>query len=354
VPGTTSARRLPLASSLLLVLAFGLGCRQLVVFDGFPDSGLPSDGPITDGPITDGSLPGDAHDDGGPFCPSGDSKTIIPYSTPVDVVVLLDRSTGMNAKFNDGSTLASASSEALRTIVGRYDEAVNFALVLFPGAASCPSDPSCCVAQVSPPTAFGFSSTLDSCNTPGTCAITSQRPIAQALDSSYYFYTQSFDPARYVLLLTSGDPGCSSGPGDNCDDEVSKTNNLWTNIKVHTEVIAVGLSDGSGCLNRLAQAGGLAGTASTSTSSSDLLVKIEDFVRWIARDACRLDLHPSPGNGDDVAIFQNGMPVPSGGPNGWEFDGFNRSSIRLHGTSCDRLLTNGVDELSIKACPDHH
>src|SRR6185436_4410391 len=129
-----------------------------------------------------------------------------------------------------------------------------------------------------------------------------------------------------------------------------RTSDLLNKINVWTEVIGVGLSDGGGCLEKLARAGGLAPLASTTTSSSELSAKIEEFVRSIARDACVLDLHPAPGNGDAVVVFQNGMPIPNGVPNGWDFDGSNRSSIRLRGTTCDRFLTNGVKELSIKAC----
>jgi hypothetical protein len=344
----TSARKVSLACGLLVATAL-LGCQQLVVFDSFPDGGMA-------GAAGAGGGGGGNQGNGGagPFCPSGDARPITPFPTPVDVVVALDRSTGMNAKFNDGSTLGSASSEALRTVVSRYEKAVNFALVLFPSPGNCSSDPSCCVGRVSSPTTPGFSFALDSCNTPGACVTTSQRPIAEALDSTYSFYSQNFDPNRYLLLLTSGDPGCGSGPGDNCDDEEFRTYDLQNRIHVWTEVIGVGLSEGGGCLGKLARAGGLAPLASTTTSSFELSAKIDEFVRSIADDACSLDLHPPPGSGDEVAVFQNGMPIPNGGPNGWEFDGVNRSSILLKGTTCDRFLTNGVKELSIKACPDNH
>ena len=245
------------------------------------------------------------------------------------MVVALDRSTGMNAKFNDGSTLGSASSEALRTVVSRYEEAVNFALVLFPSPANCPSDPSCCVGKVSSPTAPGFSFALDSCNTPGACVTTSQRPIAQALDSTYEFLFAKLRSWRYLLLLTSGDPGCDSGPGDNCDDEEFRTNDFQNRINVWTEVIGVGLSDGGGCLGRLARAGGLALDATRTTSSSDLAAKIDEFVRMIARDACSLDLTPAPASGTMWRYFRTACRFPTVSPT----DG-NSMAPTVHRSGC--------------------
>jgi hypothetical protein len=338
--------KLPLACGLALAAAL-VGCRQLVVFDGPDGSVVGTAG--SGGTDGGGAGTGGSGGDRGPFCPTGDARTLTASPTAVDVAVLLDRSSGMTARFSDGPTLASAASDALHAVSNRYQATINLSLLMFPGA-SCSSDTSCCVGTASAPTGPAFSFALDACSAPGACAPTSQRPIAQSLDITYRYFSQNFDPNRYVLLLTSGDPSCAASPGDYCD-AAGSVNDLFK-INVRTAVVGVGISDGGGCLGKMALAGGLTTAATTTTSSTELAARIDDFIRSVGRDACRLDLRPGPGASDQVVIYQGGAPLQN--PSGWEFDGFNHSTVRLHGAACDRLLTNGVADLSIKACPDHH
>jgi hypothetical protein len=332
------------------------GCRQLVVFDNFVDGGgtIDSGGSQTDGASADGR-----EDAGGSFCVGGGSRTINVTIPSVEVIVALDRSTGMNGRFYENTQLGAGTAKELDALVGRYQAAIRFGLVMFPSPSpGCFGPPECCVGPTSPPTSpglFAFDYALNACNQPGAnCPTTSQRPIAQALDTAYV--SNSDVRSRYVLLVTSGDPGCTAAiGGDFCRDAEFEASQL-TGAGIRTNVVGVGVPDGGrGCLDRLARAGGLGSSASGAGSPAELAKELDDFVAQIGHaDACELDVHSALAPSDQVIVFQGGMAVPYGGPSGWDFDGSNRSSIRLHGTACDRLLLEGTTSLSVKACPDHH
>ena len=345
MPRTTSARHLSLAYGLtaLGVVASLSGCRQLVVFDNFPDGGGANDvgGGQTDGASVDGR-----EDAGGLFCLGGGSRTINVTIPSVEVVVALDRSTGMNGRFYDSTQLGAGTAKELEQLVERYQAAIRFGLVLFPSPSpGCFGPPECCVGPTSPPTSpglFAFDFALNYCNQPGTnCPVTSQRPIAQALDGAY---TSNSDVRSHsVLLVTSGDPGCTAAVGgDVCRDAEFEVSKL-TGFLIKTAVVGVGVAEGGrSCLDRLARAGGFGNSASVAGSPAELAKALDDFVAKIGHeDACELDVHSPLGPSDQVIVFQGGMPVPYG-QGGWDFDGSNRSSIRLHGAACDRLLLDAA------------
>lgn len=343
MPRRTSARRFSLAGGLLL--ASLLGCTQLVVYDKYPAGAAGASGNDGGGGGFGGS------GTGGAFACDGTLRTLNFMVSQVDVIVALDRSTGMARTFDDGVTLADGTADALNTLVGQYQKSVRFGLAMFPTPApsGCGSDPSCCVGPAGFPTSQGlaaFEATLTYCNMPGACPVTSQRPIGAALDSCFRTYISQFDQAnaRYVALITSGDPGCSS---DACNEAQGKASGL-TGISVSTEVFVVGATDISPCLSGLAVTGS-SNPPHRAASRSDLADALDEFTKRVGRDACRIDLGRPISNSDQLVVIQNQTPLSSG-PNGsWDLDP-DRATIRLKGGACDHFLTAGATDLSIKAC----
>jgi hypothetical protein len=344
VPRRYSARRFSLAGGLLL--ASLLGCTQLVVYDKYP-GGVEAGASGNDG--GGGGLGGSGG--GGPFSCDGTLRTINFMLSTVDVIVALDRSTGMARSFDDGVQLAQGTADALDTVVANYQNSVRFALAMFPTPSpNCTGDPTCCVGPAGYPTSSGlaaFDANLAFCNMPGSCPTGSMRPIAAALDSCQRVYSSEFDQAnsRYVLLVTSGDPGCGT---DACGDARGKVSGL-TAMFINTEVVVVGASDVSPCLSLLALTGSSI-DAHRAATTSDLAGVLDDFAKKVAREACKVDLNGLVGPTDQLIVSQDHMMLPSG-PNGsWDIDPGDRATIRLKGPACDRLLSEGPRNLSIKVC----
>jgi hypothetical protein len=295
--------RWTLSLGLTLSLA---ACRQTVLIDQRPgDAG--------------GGGGSGGRDGGGASLCSGPPLDFTPESP--EIMVVLDRSAGMNGAFGNTTELAAARA-ALALQTARYQNVVRFGYVDFPGASPpCSPQAACCPGTVSLPSLNFevFDNALHACDqNPLSCSLTgSQRPTAAALASCLpVFRTARAGIRRYVLLITNGRPDCGTSQNSTCMDAQTTVNQLFSDDSVKTFVVAPASSqldqETSQCLQGIAAYGGANANFHVASDPLDLANVIGDILRARAADACELDL-PSltdPIDPNTAAVFWRGMPIP--------------------------------------------
>lgn len=349
-----------------------LACTERVVLE--PQASLDhDDGGANDRPAKDNRMadrPGDGN-------PCDEIRRTISYrAESPSVIVSLDRSMSMRTRFGDTTRLAAAQ-QGLKSIVKPYQETVLFGYEDFPGdQGKCGAD-GCCASPVEvfpgPNTASAIEHAM-SCDGPGPgsmdgCAQTSdQSPSFDALRRCrevYDLLENIAGKSRYVLLITDGDPSCSSrtlNPSP-CERAVAEVAKLAT---AGVKTLIVGVSDDVGsttCLDRMAQAGGGPKTAAPyyfpASDPAALKQQLAAMLITITSQACHVTLRTSPSDPGKVAISYDGLPVPrdSAHREGWDFDAGSQTKITFYGNWCSRVMTSG-DALEVTEpcanCPAAH
>jgi hypothetical protein len=350
----------PIAPALAFLIApvcFAGACRQTVVL-------------VDDGGNGGG---GSGSDDGGPFGDRGgfNCDRLSPTSRPPEAILMVDRSQAMDTPFGNGtSTRLQSVQTILRNLVGYYQGSVLFGYGEFPatGQAQCgqggpgvPGD-GCCAGEIFAPTKYSimaFDQYIHGCDR-APCA-SAQRPIDDALSRCRVSYTGLGDngTSRFVVLVTGGEPMCSSDPtpGAGCTDAQNAAAKL-SNDEVKTFIVAVGGELASStCLDILATTGGVPQQGSSprfylETGPGLLQSDLATIFEIIAENACHFDLRP-PGiaDPDKVTVTFNGingrMMVPHDPANGWELDNGSPFKIALYGQACMTYTSGQVQSIDI-------
>ncbi len=342
----------PLGAALALALGFALApaaCRQTVYIEydgslGGSGGGNPFDG-----------------GDGGPssgFCAGGQTHNV-QFSNAPDVIVALDRSASMATTPFATSTRLDQALTGLYQVIQRYQTTVRFGYVGFPGTGSsgCSNGQSCCASDVMYPTtngydAFRFATTCDP--TSPFCATTSDRPTDAALQGAFSAYNM-FDLQsrnRFVLLVTDGEPMC--GPRSECGNAESEVAML-SNSPTRVDTVVIGIGDGGAtCLQQLALSGGRqlqnAPYYHHVSTGSDLQDALSSVVSDLAHTACWIDITSPLSNPDHLGVSIDGVAVPHNMYDGWDYQGSDKSTIKLSQTWCDLLLSSDSGALRLQSC----
>jgi hypothetical protein len=322
-----------------MTFAFALSvaaCQQTVVLDqgdgaagGAPDSGLP-------------------------FCPGPPLDFLV--ESP-EVIVALDRSAAMGARFGDGTIMLTVVRDAIDTYATKYQEVVRFGYVDFPGSSVCsPSQQAgCCAGMISPPALNfpAFDLALHACEqSQASCTIAGyQRPTTSALTSCALVFSQPSDAfRRYVLLVTNGRPDCGANQGSGCMDAQYVTNQL-AKSGVETVVVVPGPLDpeDADCLQGIAAYGGAPNPPffRPAGNPNELANELGSAMRRMAMDACELNLQPSRiVDPDRVSFRWKDMTIPRDRDWGWELIR-SGSEIILHGEWCDHLIDDGPGDFAL-------
>ena len=340
-----------------LALALGLApaaCRQTVYIDY--DGSLGGSGGGFGGSGGNNSFDGG---DGGPssgFCAGGFTHNV-QFTNAPDVIVALDRSSSMATTPFGSSTRLDQALTGLYQVIQRYQTIVRFGYVGFPGP-SCPSGQSCCASDPMYPTTnglqlFRFNTYCDP-TSPASCATTSDRPADAALRAASDVYG-NFDLQsrnRFVLLVTDGEPMCASR--SQCNDaemEIAMASGFPTRF----DTVVIGIGDGgANCLQKLALSSGrhLSNPpyyydVSTVTDLQEALLSA---VADLAQTACLIDITTPLSNGDRLGVSIDGVTVPHNTYEGWDYQGQDKSTIKLAGSWCETLLMSDFGSLRLQSC----
>ena len=327
------------------IVLFGLAlplaaCRQTVVFDQTGGDG------------------GVGIDSGPTFCTG--LPTAFDIASP-EVMVALDRSSGMSYARLGNSTVLAAARAGLDEFAARYQKVVRFGYVEFPGSSqvctSCGSSQGCtscgaCAGTLSAPSANleGFSFFLHACEQmSGVCPDISQRPTAAALTRCADVFGPADPIRRYVLLVTNGEPDCGTSQSSGCDVAQGLARDLYNRQQVVTVVLAPGQLDPntSTCLQDVATAGGASSNFRPASTQTDLTNELGNITRTIAMSACHLQLLQSPiSNESKAAVFWKNTQIPNNHNEGWDLD-HNGFEVVLHGDWCEKLIEDGAADFAV-------
>jgi hypothetical protein len=293
-------------------------------------------------------------DSGVPFCEGHPVEPLVEFP---EVIVALDRSAGMGARFGDGTVVLNAARDAIGVHAARYQNVVRFGYVEFPGSApNCSqSAQACCASLPSPPAnnfaAFEFA--LNGCEqSPASCTVAGyQRPTAPALTSSAQVFLGRSDLVqRYVLLVTNGQPDCGLSQNSACTDAQNAANQLADNLQVSTVVVAPGqlAPDDVDCLQRIAAFGGadIPPYFRPAANAGELAAELGDVIRTMARGACHLDVTTRIQEQDRVLLRWKEMPIPRNRNDGWQLIN-NGYEIELHGEWCERFIDGAPTDITL-------
>jgi hypothetical protein len=369
-----------LVAVALALCAFGAACRQTVLLDPEAvDGAVSSSGAAGSGPVVDsgadeknggnggnGGTMGGGHFDGGshpdvPYCFNAGPLQSIPITprTP-DIIVSVDRSTGMQAWFGTGTRL-DVIQQQVQALVSKY-RGVKFGYQEFPAPTAMCGNQGCCAGDVGALPNYNnnraVGKVIHACDSGGAGCMQSQRPIADALSKCFDVYHNLVSPDetghRYVILLTSGDPMC---PGTDaataCSDAVSAVAKLSRSFTT-TAVFGVGDGTSSPCLDMLALYGGV--DSHIVKTPNDLSGALSTVVETIAEESCKIDVHTPPADPKKVQLLIDNIPVPYDPVDGWTFDQDTNLTLTVHGdTYCRALVQSGAHvELVVGCLPPHN
>jgi hypothetical protein len=357
----------PLAVALALAASL-TACRQTVVLDPGDGGGAGSGGSFGGGfgGGFGGFGAGGTSDAGPPssFCAGGMTKTVVAAPETPDIIVALDRSSSMNTPLTGSQSRVDAALQSLYDVVQRYQTSVRFGYIGFPATANstCSNGQACCAedSNFMIPTSMGFQSFLNKTTCDATtpqCARTADRPTDAALHSCRYFYSnyELTVRNRFVLLITDGEPGC--GSRSECSDATSEISTL-TGSPTLVDTVVIGIGDsGASCLTMLATTGGNHNPQNApyyyhASSGLDLANFINEAVGDLAQSACTIDLIGNlPSNSDRLGVSINGVPIMHGGGyDSWDYQGQDKTTIKLSGNACTEFLAAGAAALRLVSC----
>lgn len=311
-------------------------CRETVVLDESPVDG------------------GGGFDGGPTFC-SGQPTMFYPLLP--EVIVAVDRSTGMSSARFGNTTVAAAVRAVLDDQPAQYQKAVHYGYAEFPAATGLCNQCGSCASVVPPtPTFQGFVNALHACD-PYCGDLGTQRPTTIALTRSGDFFGSPERYRRYVLLITNGRPDCGSGQGSSCGDGGDAYNEIGQLAfrDVGTYVVVPGeIDSGSAqCFRDLATAGGFPTSQAPyyrdPQDPTELTSQIGDVLQTIARDACTIDLMGAQiKDSTHAAFYWGNSQIPHDRNNGWDLTD-NGFTIVLHGQACDNLIQFGKTDFTLFA-----
>jgi hypothetical protein len=282
-----------------------------------------------------------------------------------DMLIVLDRSGSMNPDNNDDATDRwGGSRDALIDVTEAFDHQVRFGLMTFPGvAAGGGGDSQCAPGKLDVP--IGLNTGPSIATTLGSMQAEGRTPTAAALEAALPIVATSVGPdevagAKYVLLVTDGDPNCGSntgGRGGGGRDDVARMATIraieaLTAAGVKTFVVGYQTAgtDFVDQLDRMAAAGGTGATKHTSVESgSDLNATLSQIASKLV--SCTYQLKGAVADPAKVLVSVAGRPRNlNAADDGWRLESDHRT-VTLLGRACMEVESGGVFAVQVTCEP---
>lgn len=343
--------------------------------------------PLYDG-IDAAPLTADAisqHDDGSTWQDPSCSEIRKPagfYPQWQEIIIVLDRSSSMQAGFSGSSSRQVAVQSALYDAIGAVQNRVRFGLELFPGDSNggnggCYHN-TCCAGELAvPPMAYAQSSigTYLLCSEQTGCdAEASDSPAHKALEQVQKFISYRShwpDPSLQsssVLLITAVEPSCGSEAGNSEACPAKTFGAQLANYDVPIVILTVGYdprSSPTSCLVQLSKAGNPGpDRLNTPSSYSALKDTLSSLFKSAARKSCTFTTYDIIPDFATLTVSLGSTPIAKDGPDGWSYDGPDKSRIKLSDKACDQFVNSQTRTLTVSypcstcdgpnACPQEH
>jgi len=305
--------------------------------------------PLSDAPREYVSAP-DAGEDSGPSvdanCGNQPFEVVIP---PPNLMIVLDRSQSMTEDVTGNRNNVPAAMQkwtlmtaAINDVVGKTEDTIRWGLMFFGNDSACGVETTATV----PPAlknAMAISTAIAN-NRP-----TSYTPTAKGeLAASTYLSGFQDMGRKFILLATDGQPTCGPPMNNSTDaDDPAAIQAVSTvsGMGIPTYVIGIATTTNAVAdttLNSMAEMGGQPRSATPKyypVSSTKDLIDALGTIKTIVMGMCTYPLG-TPGMNSDITkttVTVDGMSVPQGDPDGWDFDTGN-ASITFKGNTCAKLM----------------
>ena len=281
-----------------------------------------------------------------------------------DMLVVLDRSSSMAPSGNDSQTDRwSGSVEAVIDVSQRFDDRLSLGLMTFPAVGSGRSQ-QCAAGSVNVP--IGPRSGDEIAEVLGEMRPSGFTPTAATLEAvrdviGSATVVDAVVPPKYVLLVTDGDPNCSSswssGGGFGQPDPEARQQTITairslTDLGVRTYVVGYQTA-GSGFeqqLDMMAAAGGTGERTHRSVESGDDLVSAFDEIASRAV-SCSYKLEQPVSDASYVLVQAKGKTRAVGNTSdGWTL-GPDMQTITLTGAACDAVQAGADFTVEVVCAP---
>jgi hypothetical protein len=296
--------------------------------------------------------------------PNTPCESHVADSTPAlpDMLIVLDRSGSMNPDNNDDATDRwGGSVTALVEVTDMFDDQVRFGLMTFPGVGGRDGDDQCAPGNLDVPIGINsgpmIASTLQAMDADG------RTPTAAALQAALPVLAKPVGPdeiagAKYVLLVTDGDPNCSGsggggGRGGGGRDDVARMQTVQAiealnaaGVKTFVVGYQTAGTDFVDQMDRMAAAGGTGATMHTSVeSSADLRDTITKIASKLA--SCSYQLKNPVTDPAKVLVTVAGRPRNlNREDDGWRLEA-DRRTVTLLGSACREVEGGGVFSVQV-------
>lgn len=274
---------------------------------------------------------------------------------PPNFLIALDTSATMNS-LACGTGCGSATRwriavDAINATTGVTGDLVNWGLDLFADGTNACGTIDAVGVPFGPDAAQGIAAALASRTTSGgDMANPSYRPTRNAVAAATaYLRGQTTANRSFVVLVTTGVPGCAAGANDQLtDDSAAAVQALTYALNWGFETFVVGLGEldepaQASLVNMAAAGSGTLGAAGhrgyfAVTSSDDLQSALRSFVG--DNEGCTFEIPPPPNQlarREYINVSQAGFELPrdTAHVDGWDYVDARFTSIQLYGPACD-------------------
>lgn len=272
-----------------------------------------------------------------------------------NMLIALDRSQSMNTEVGStGLTRWDVARMAMTTIANKYQNAIRFGLVLWPGTNKQCSGGSDCMG-INDAVTINFNTAMaisDYMNTATKCSLGT--PIAgtlTALDS--FAGLNDTTRANYVVLMTDGEQ-------NNCTGDAGAAAAALRTHNPPVKTFAVGFGQeaattGAPTLNAIATNGGTARSGDPKYYQADSLSDLENAFDMIGGQIVSCDYTLSMDITDPTKVFvflgSSMLARDTTHTNGWDFNTTTKN-LTFYGAACSDIMSSNGSDLSVSfGCP---
>jgi hypothetical protein len=277
--------------------------------------------------------------------------------TPVDMLLVLDRSASMEEDPSGGTSMPSKWQivvPTLQQVITATNATISWGLKVLPegekaGACTTASFPAHILVPIAPNNATMVNQAIAGLTDHGDGT-----PTGDAINNAVtYLNTVQDGRAKYLLLATDGDPSC---PTSNATMFAVQAVTAAATAGYKTFVVGVASKASSvKNLNSLAVAG-LEPVMSPDPTMPKFYLASDQATLAAALGAitgaaatCVFPLSSAPPNPDHVGVNVGGTKImkDTTHQNGWDYTGPDMMTIELFGAACDLVKTSGVSTVQV-------
>jgi hypothetical protein len=271
-------------------------------------------------------------------------------AVPPNILIALDRSQSMNTEVgNTGMSRWQVAQVAMKNIAKKYENAIRFGLVLWPGnSKSCTvSENDCQGVNNAVPLGFGNGDAIGAyLDTAGRCSLGT--PIGNSLTvlGSYAGLDDTTRP-NYIMLVTDGQEQNCNGNGP-----AAATTLRQHTPEIKTFAVGFGGEVDTAVLTAIATNGGTARAGTPKYYQADNQAQLETAFDNIAGSvvACDYTLSSEPNDPNRLSVYlgTDTTPIPRDMTHatGWDYNATTKR-LTFYGATCDQIRTGSRGALSV-------